>query len=128
MGTVTTPTPSPEKLSAALTRYRVMAWVTGSFLLLLTLEVVVKYGVKGGEPWLGTWVAVTHGWIYVVYLVTVVNLWSTLRWRTARLLMLVLAGVVPGLSFVAERLVTREVRARIAALPAAGRPGSTLAR
>jgi integral membrane protein len=128
MGTVTTPTPSPPKLSAALLRYRVMAWVTGSFLLLLTMEVVVKYGVNGGEPWLGTWVAVTHGWIYVVYLVTVVHLWSTLRWRAGRLLMLVLAGVVPGLSFVAERLVTREARARIASPPEAGRPGSTLAR
>jgi integral membrane protein len=111
-------TPSPGRLAAALTRYRVMAWVTGSFLLLLTLEMVVKYGLRGGQPWLGTWVAITHGWIYVVYLVTVVDMWSKLRWGAGRLLTLVLAGVVPGLSFVAERKVTGEARERISALEA----------
>jgi integral membrane protein len=121
-------TQSLPKLSAALARYRVMAWVTGGFLLLLTLEMAVKYGARGGEPWLGTWVAITHGWIYVVYLVTVVDLWSKFRWGAGRLLTLVLAGVVPGLSFVEEHRVTRDARQRIAALPAADRSGTTLAR
>ena len=63
---------------------------------------------------LGDWVAVVHGWIYVVYLVTVVDLWSSLRWRFGRLLALVLAGVVPLLSFWAERRTTADVRALMA--------------
>ena len=117
----------PRRLAASLTRYRVMAWVTGVFLLLLTLEMVMKYGFAGGEPVLGTWIAIVHGWIYVVYLVTVLDLWSKLRWGAGRLAVLVLAGVVPGLSFVAERRVTRDARARIAVLEAGRATPSTLA-
>ncbi len=104
----------PRTLARALQRYRVMAWVTGAFLLLLTAEMVAKYLFRGGEPWLGTWVAITHGWIYVLYLLTVLDLWSKLRWGLGRLVVLVLAGVVPVLSFVAEHRVTAEVRARTA--------------
>jgi integral membrane protein len=121
-------TPTPGKLAASLTRYRVMAWVTGCFLLLLTFEMVVKYGFNDGEPFLGTWIAIVHGWIYVVYLVTVVDMWSKLRWGAGRLVVLVLAGVVPGLSFVAERKVTVEARERIASLEGRPASGTTLAR
>ena len=105
----------PRPIGPALTRYRVMAWVTGVFLLLLTVEIVLKYGLNGGESVLGEWIAITHGWIYVLYLVTVVDLWSSLRWPIGRLVVLVLAGVVPVLSFVAERSVTREALAGEAA-------------
>lgn len=119
---------APGRLAASLTRYRVMAWVTGVFLLLLTLEMVMKYGFAGGEPVLGTWIAIVHGWIYVVYLVTVLDLWSKLRWGAGRLVTLVLAGVVPGLSFIAERRVTRDARSRITALQDGAGSASTLAR
>lgn len=103
--------PRRRPLGPALTRYRIMAIVTGCMLLLLSLEIVLKYGFNGGQPVLGSWIAIAHGWIYVIYLMTVVDLWSTLRWGIVRLLQLILAGIVPGLSFYAERRVTREVRA-----------------
>lgn len=119
---------APTRLAASLTRYRVMAWVTGGFLLLLTLEMVLKYGLNENEPVLGDWIAITHGWIYVVYLLTVVDMWSKLRWGTGRLVTLVLAGVVPVLSFVVERRVTGEARERIAALEGQPADGTTLAR
>lgn len=109
------PVRPPRKLAGALLRYRVMAFVTGGFLLLLCVEVVLKYGFNGGEPVLGDWIAIVHGWIYVVYLVTVIDLWSSLRWRLGRLGALVLAGVVPLLSFFAERRTTAEVRALMVA-------------
>lgn len=102
-------------LRPALLRYRVMAWVTGCFLLLLTVEIVLKYGFNGGEPVLGTWIAITHGWIFVAYLLTVVDLWLSMRWGLAHLARLVLSGVVPLLSFWTERSTTREVQARITA-------------
>lgn len=113
----------PRAIGPVLTRYRVMAYVTGSFLLLLTLEIVLKYGFNGGESVLGGWIAITHGWIYVIYLVSVVDLWSSLRWPIGRLVVLVLAGVVPALSFVAERKVTRDALAG----EAARQGGTTLA-
>ncbi|WP_298801397.1 DUF3817 domain-containing protein [uncultured Pseudokineococcus sp.] len=96
-------------LGPALTRYRVMAIITGVFLLVVTVQLVVRE-VFGPEI-LGSWVAIAHGWIYIVYLVTVVDMWSRLRWGPARLAGLVLAGVVPFVSFVVEHRVTREVRA-----------------
>lgn len=95
-------------LGPALTRYRVMAIVTGTFLLLVFLQLIVRAAF--GPEILGSWVAIAHGWIYIVYLVTVVDMWSRLRWGPQRLAGLVLAGVVPFVSFVVEHHVTREVR------------------
>jgi len=112
-----------RKARGALLRYRVMAWITGSMLLLLCLELILKYvfHVNGydaeghAKPVIGNWVAFAHGWIYVVYLVTVVNLWSTMRWRLGRLVTLAAAGVVPVMSFILERKAHRQALARIEA-------------
>ena len=91
-----------------LVRYRGMAYVTGTMLLLLCTELVLKYvvDVNGDHrPVIGTWVAIVHGWIYVVYLVTVYQLWSSMRWSVGRLATMAAAGVVPVMSFVLERRV-----------------------
>jgi integral membrane protein len=127
-----TPTPAPATprpagsrpavdVRARLTRYRVMAFVTGTMLLVLCLEMLLKYvfqanGVDAAgspRPVLGTWIAIVHGWIYVVYLVTVVQLWSAMRWSLGRLVTMALAGVVPVMSFILERRVHAEALARI---------------
>ena len=42
------PARSAAKLASALTRYRVMAFVTGGFLLLLCTVMLFKYGFNGG--------------------------------------------------------------------------------
>lgn len=109
--------PRRTKALAALGRYRVMAWVTGTMLLVLTLEIVLKYvfhangyvtgadGAQHAAPVIGSWVAFAHGWIYVVYLASVLDLWSKMRWRFGRLVAMVLAGVVPVMSFILERRV-----------------------
>lgn len=115
-----------RRARGALTRYRVMAWITGSMLVLLCVEMVLKYllqlnGVDAEghpNPVLGAWIAFAHGWIYVVYLVTVFDLWSTLRWKVGRLVTLALAGVVPVMSFVLERRVHADAQARVDAVQA----------
>lgn len=99
-----------RRARAAYSRYRAMAFVTGSMLLLLTLEMVLKYLFKAGGvsetgtplPVLGTWVAIVHGWIYAVYAVSVFHLWSMMRWSIGRGALLILGGVIPVLSFVME--------------------------
>ena len=114
------PTPTParawaDKAEGSLRRYRVMAWVTGVMLLVLTVEMLLKYVVGVGDDvlrWIG-WVPFAHGWVYVVYLVTVLGLWSAMRWSFGRLVSLVLAGVVPVMSFVVERRVHAQARERI---------------
>jgi len=116
--------PAPVHPAAAgrLTRYRVMAFVTGTMLLVLCLEMVLKYvfhanGVDPATgsplPVLGTWIAIVHGWIYVVYLFTVVQLWSAMRWSLGRLVTMALAGVVPVMSFILERRVHADAQARL---------------
>ncbi|UNX54283.1 DUF3817 domain-containing protein [Georgenia sp. TF02-10] len=92
-----------RKARGAFSFYRVMAFVTGTMLLVLCLEMVLKYGFNDGQPVLGTWVAILHGWIYVVYAAAVLNLWSTMRWGFGRIVALIAGGVVPVLSFVMER-------------------------
>ena len=106
------PADRARRLAGALLRYRAMAWLTGALLLLVTVNVVWHY-VLDREPLFGSWLAITHGWVYIAYLATVVDLWSQLRWRLGRLVALVLAGVVPLLSFVVERRVVAEVRDRV---------------
>lgn len=91
-----------SKARAAFARYKVMAYVTGAFLLLLTFEMVAKYLFNGGESVLGAWVAIVHGWIYVIYLITVFQVWSFMRWDLGRMAVLVAGGLVPLLSFVVE--------------------------
>jgi integral membrane protein len=108
------------KAEKSLRRYRVAALVTGVMLLILCVELVLKYVVQVGDDvmrWIG-WVPFAHGWIYVLYLVTVMDLWSTMRWGFRRLASMVFAGVVPVMSFVVERRVHADGERLIAA----GRP------
>ncbi|MBO0608612.1 DUF3817 domain-containing protein [Myceligenerans salitolerans] len=110
-----------RKARGALSRYRVLALVTGVMLLVLVVEMGIKYvlgAVVDVDPVMPfiAWVPFAHGWIYVVYLVTVADLWSKMRWGFGRLVTMVLAGVVPVMSFVLERKVHGEAEAKLAAL------------
>lgn len=103
-----------------LIRYRVMAWVTGVLLLVLVLVAMpLKY--VGDDDRLVSVVGVMHGWLYMAYLVAAFLLANRLRWPPGRTVLLLLAGTVPFMSFVAERRVVHEVRRRPAAQPAAPR-------
>jgi integral membrane protein len=113
--TATAPVRQPDKARAALQRYRVMAWVTGVMLLVLVVEMLLKYVVGAPDSvirWV-EWVPYAHGWIYVIYLVTVLDLWSKMRWGFGRLAQMVLGGVVPVMSFVVERRVHADAEARL---------------
>ncbi|PFG19004.1 DUF3817 domain-containing protein [Serinibacter salmoneus] len=96
--------------SAAFGRYRVMAFVTGSFLLLLCVEMLLKYVLQVNGPdqaVLGDWIAIIHGWIYVVYAVTCLQVWSKARWGLGRLAAMIAGGVVPVMSFIVEARAAR---------------------
>ena len=95
---------------AALTRYRVMAYVVGVMLLLLVVVAMpLKYaaGVPGPVSVIGT----AHGFLYAVYLLVAFDLALRARWTAKGTVLVLLAGVVPFLSFWAERRVTARVRA-----------------
>ncbi|OLT53466.1 DUF3817 domain-containing protein [Cellulosimicrobium sp. CUA-896] len=110
-----------RKARGALARYRVLAIVTGVMLLVLCVEMLVKYGIGAFtdvEPFVRyvEWVPFAHGWIYVVYLVTVLDLWTKMRWGWGRLATMVFAGVVPVMSFVLEKKVHAEAEDKLAVL------------
>jgi integral membrane protein len=65
-------------------------------------------------------VAITHGWLYLIYVVISVDLWYRTRLPLGRMVLVVLAGTVPFMSFVAERWVTHRVQPMVGgAAPAA---------
>jgi len=84
--------------------------VTGVMLLLLVFVAMpIKY--IGGNPTPVRFVGVAHGWLYMVYLVTAFQLAYQLRWRPLKTVLVLLAGTVPFMSFVAERKVTHDIEA-----------------
>lgn len=96
--------------AGALKRYRFMAFTTGVVLLAGTLALILKYTTSiKAEPWTGLlWVA--HGYLYLVYVITAGILGFRLRWPLARYVLVMLAGTIPTMSFVAEHFVSRQTR------------------
>jgi integral membrane protein len=95
---------------AALTRYRVMAYIVGTMLLLLVFVAMpIKY--FGHEDGPVAVIGTAHGFLYCVYLLTAFDLALRARWRALGTVLVLLAGTIPFLSFVAERKVTRATRA-----------------
>ena len=101
-------------MNAALTRYRVMAYIVGVMLLVLVcVAMPLKY--FGGNPEASKIVSPIHGFLYIVYLLAALDLAVKVRWKAGRTILLMLAGAVPFLSFVMERKVTHEVQERFLA-------------
>ena len=126
------------RIKSALRLYRVTSIVTGTFLLLLVLMMVFRYGfgvdieLNGPEGFLAltpkdliigvnlsTIILIVHGWFYVVYLYSDFRLWSLMRWTFPRFIVIALGGVVPFLSFIVERRVHRQTMAELEALQSA---------
>jgi integral membrane protein len=125
MGSVSTPdSPAAVRIDAAdaetvhrrLTFFKVMAFVVGVGLLLLVLEMVLAYGfgMTGDENPLSWWPQ-PHGFIYMAYLLATALLGFKVGWSLTRMVLVMLAGCVPFLSFWVERRVAREVEGGLAA-------------
>lgn len=92
-----------------------MAYVVGTLLVVLVcVGLPLKY--LGGNDIVVLWTAIPHGWLYMILLITAFDLGRRARWGWSRLIMIALAGTVPFLSFVAERIATRDVKRKLEAL------------
>jgi integral membrane protein len=100
----------PPKVRSALGRYRVAAFVVGVGLLLLIVAMVLRYGFD--QRWAVSIWGPIHGVLYIVYVLLAFDLAYKDRWSAKGTILVLLAGVIPVLSFWAERLVTRKVLAR----------------
>lgn len=102
--TVTTPI---DKIKGAFLRYRVMAWVTGIWLLLLVGDMIAKYAFDQKGVAL---IAIAHGWIYVIYVICTIDLAMKVRWSAGKTVLTCLAGTIPFLSFWVEHIRAQEVK------------------
>jgi integral membrane protein len=114
------------QIRSALAFYKVSSYVTGVFLLLLCIEMILKYGMKIEEISVGplnlfTGVLIAHGWLYVVYLLADFRLWQLMRWPFSKFILIALGGVIPFLSFIVESRTHKQVLAELAAHPEAAK-------
>ena len=98
------------RTAAALTRYRVMAYVVGVMLVVLVF-VAVPLNYLADVPEVSAVVSPIHGFLYIVYLLAAFDLALKARFTAKGTVLVLLAGVVPFVSFWAERRVTARVRA-----------------
>lgn len=94
-----------------LLAYRIVANIVGVGLVVLVL-IGVPLRYLGHHPIVVMIVGPLHGFLYVVYLLLALSLLFRERWNIVFAVLVAAAGTVPFLSFVAERVVTRRVRAR----------------
>ncbi|MEU4141638.1 DUF3817 domain-containing protein [Streptomyces parvulus] len=100
---------------SVLTRYRVMAYVTGVLLIALCLGMIAKYALEmDGAADFTQVVSIAHGWLYVVYLIFAFDLGSKAKWPVKKQLWVLLAGTVPTAAFFVERRISRELDAKVA--------------
>jgi integral membrane protein len=106
-----------ELTRGALTRYRVMAYLVGTMLIILVcIGVPLRYAA--GQPGLVAVVGPLHGFLYIVYLLVAFDLARRARFNLLQLAAMVLSGLVPTLAFFVERHITRRVEESIAAAEA----------
>ena len=127
-----------------LKTYKVASIITGTFLLLLVVLMITRYGF-GSDIWFGgpagflglaqrgvdgsglpsegfnvsTIILIVHGWLYVFYLFSDFRLWSQMRWSFNRFLIIAAGGVVPFLSFIAERRYSKLAEVELDAIEGA---------
>ncbi len=100
--------------SGAYRRFQIMAWVTGALLAFMTvIGLPWKYLLGHDES---LWYAVgwqLHGFLYMLYLLTVLDLAIRARWSPGRTVLVALAGTIPFMSFVLERRITHQLQSQV---------------
>ncbi|WP_296111179.1 DUF3817 domain-containing protein [uncultured Corynebacterium sp.] len=111
-----TPAIHPERqarVAKSLRFYSVAAVVTGIWLLILVVEMIVKNLILGSEnaPEWFSYIGPAHGLVFMVYVISCLDLGTKARWEPSKWVTTMLAGVVPFLSFVVEKKRRDEVKA-----------------
>lgn len=101
-----------QRVAKSLKYYSIAAIITGIWLLVLVVELIAKYLVfgSGNEPAWFSFIGQAHGFFFIVYCITCLDLGTKARWEPAKWLTTILAGVVPFLSFYVERKRRLEVK------------------
>lgn len=104
-------------LKTPLGRYRVLAYIVGTLLIVLFF-IGIPLQVWANSDVIAKYVGMLHGFLYLVYLVACLELVLRYRLHVIRFLLMAAAGFVPFLSFVMERKTTAFLQARELVQPA----------
>lgn len=105
---MSTPTITRDpKLAGALKFFEIMAFIVGIGLLVLVAEMILRYGFDNHAL---DWWPQPHGFLYLVYVGATANLGFKAGWSLPKMVLIMLAGCVPLLSFWVERRVAAEFR------------------
>ncbi|MDO4911770.1 MAG: DUF3817 domain-containing protein [Corynebacterium sp.] len=102
-----------QRTLQALKLYSITAWITGIWLLILCVRMILQYGVGIEMPDWTKIIGQVHGLFYMLYLCATLNLGTKARWQPAKWLLTALAGTIPFLSFVVEAKRRKEVLALV---------------
>lgn len=99
--------PDP-RLALVVRAYRVLAYVTGTVLIILCF-VGIPLQVWAGNLIIVKYVGAAHGILYICYVIVAFVMTRLVRMKVASpgTVIVLLAGTVPVLTFIVERWVTR---------------------
>lgn len=109
---MTEPKIHPERkrrVAGALKRFSIAAWVTGTWLLILTGRMILEYIFGVHMPHWTRLIGQLHGIFYILYLLATLDLGTKALLKPKTWLLTALAGTIPFLSFVAESHRRKEV-------------------
>jgi integral membrane protein len=96
-------------VEGALLRYQVMANIVGTLIIPLFVFTGIKIFSGHGKVLVEIF-GVSHGYLYIVYLITVGLLAFKVRLNPIWILVMCAAGLIPGMTFVVEWwVVTRKI-------------------
>jgi integral membrane protein len=94
--------------------YRALALLVGAVLAVLTFVAMpYRYLIVQEEVAAYSLAWMIHGYLFPLYVIATFVLSLKLSWPLGKTLLVMLAGTVPLMSFVAERKLAEEVKAKI---------------
>jgi len=111
---------SRDLLRLVVWAYRIMAYITGTMLVILCFVCIPLQAFGHNEP--VHIVGTAHGILYIIYIVVAFAMTRFVRMKAASAgtIIVLAAGTIPVLTFIVERWVTRTY-----IKPALGQPGAT---
>ena len=102
-------------LAGALFRYQLMANIVGVLIIPLFIFAGLRWAYGGYQVAVAV-LGVTHGYLYIVYLIAAGLLGLKARLRVPWFILMFAAGLVPGLTFLVEWIVvTKKIHPILAA-------------
>ena len=92
-------------MEKALARFKFIAYLAGVVLILFTIEITLKYSGILEIPWF----AQLHGIVYMVYVVIAFDMSRKAKLSLREAFLVLIAGTIPVMSFVAESRIRRRV-------------------